>query len=162
MIYKLFFAFFIIVVLGSCESKIVVNEMTNLPEAWNKNHVLEYQIPSLDSLSKYNIFFHTRNTNEYPFNNIFLIASIEFPHGKVITDTLEYRMANSDGSWLGNGVGSIKESKLWFKENIVFFEEGVYKLSISHAVRNYGEVHGLSDLKGLTEVGYSIEEATQQ
>ena len=161
-IHKLLFAFGIIVGVASCDSKMEVGEMTSLPDSWNKDVVLEYEIPPLDSLKKHNMFLHVRNTNDYPFNNIFLIASIEFPYGKVITDTLEYRMANADGSWLGAGIGGIKESKLWFKENVTFFEQGTYKLSLSHAVRNNGEVHGVTHLKGLTEIGYSIEAATPE
>jgi len=69
-------------------------------------------------------------------------------------------MAAPDGSWLGTGIGGVKESKLWYKENVSFFEEGNYILTVSQAVRNNGEVSGVSQLKGITEVGYSIEEAT--
>ncbi|MDC8005024.1 gliding motility lipoprotein GldH [Aureisphaera galaxeae] len=144
----------------ACDSQIVVSEMRDLPGNWHKDEVMEFQIPALDSLKQYNVFFHLRNTNDYPFNNIFLIASMEFPHGKTITDTLEYRMAAADGTWLGKGIGSVKESKLWYKEDVTFFEEGEYKLTVSHAVRNNGEVHGVTQLEGITEVGYSIEEAT--
>lgn len=140
----------------------VVGEMRDLPGYWDKNETLEFQIPKLDSLEKYDIFLHLRNTNDYPYNNVFLIASIEFPHGKIITDTLEYRMANPDGTWMGTGIGSVKENKLYYKEKVSFFEEGVYRLTVSQAVRNNGSVHGVTQLDGITEVGYSIEEANQQ
>jgi len=140
----------------------VVGEMRDLPGSWDKNESLEFEIPKLDSLQKYNVFLHLRNTNEYPFNNVFLIASMEFPHGKTISDTLEYRMANADGSWLGTGIGSVKESKLFYKENVTFFEEGVYRLSVSQAVRNNGSIQGVTQLDGITEVGYSIQKANQQ
>lgn len=151
----------LLVAFISCDSKMLVGEMRELPGYWEKNEVLEFDIPEMDSLKRYNLFLHLRNTNEYPFNNIFLIASIEFPHGKTITDTLEYRMANPDGSWLGTGIGTLKESKLWYKEQVAFIEEGTYQLRISQAVRNNGEVHGVTQLDGITEVGYSIEEANQ-
>ena len=146
----------------SCDSEMVVGEMRDFPGYWDKNEALEFEIPKLDSLKNYNIFLHLRNTNDYPYNNVFLIASIEFPHGKTITDTLEYRMANPDGTWIGTGIGSVKESKLYYKESVSFFEEGVYNLTVSQAVRNNGSVHGVTQLDGITEVGYSIEEANQQ
>ena len=148
-----------LLMLASCDSKMLVGEMHELPGSWSKNEVMTFEIPQLDSLKKYNMFLHLRNTNDYPFNNIFLIASMEFPHGLTITDTLEYRMANPDGSWLGTGIGPVKESKLVYKENVSFIEEGIYTLTVSHAVRNNGEVQGVSHLDGITEVGYSIEEA---
>jgi len=152
----------LLLVFASCDSNMVVGEMKALPNYWDKNEVLKFQVNSLDSLKKYNLFLHLWNTNDYPYNNIHLIASIEFPHGKTITDTLEYRMANPDGTWMGIGIGTVKENKLWYKENISFFEEGIYTLTLSQAVRNNGEVHGVTQLEGITQVGYSIEEANQQ
>ncbi|NND62245.1 MAG: gliding motility lipoprotein GldH [Flavobacteriaceae bacterium] len=149
--------FALVILASACDSKMVVSEMHELPGYWDKTEIVEFDIPQLDSLSKYNMFFHLRNTNDYPYNNIFLIASMKFPHGKIVTDTLEYRMAEADGTWLGTGIGSLKESKLWYKENVSFFEEGTYTLSVSHAVRNNGEVHGVTQLPGISEVGYSIE-----
>lgn len=149
-----------VVFFASCDSKMLVGEMRDLPGTWNKDEVMTFDIPQLDSLKSYDVFLHLRNTNDYPFNNIFLIASMEFPHGLTVTDTLEYRMANPDGSWLGTGIGTLKESKLVYKENVSFFEEGTYTLSVSQAVRNNGEVMGVFELEGITEVGYSIEEAT--
>ncbi|MAO07991.1 MAG: gliding motility lipoprotein GldH [Alteromonas sp.] len=157
---KLFLLFLFIGMCVSCDSNIVVSEMKSLPGYWGQNEKLEFVIPELDSLKTYHVFFHVRNTNEYPYNNIYIIANIQFPHGKTVIDTLEYRMAAPDGSWLGTGIGGVKESKLWYKENVSFFEEGNYILTVSQAVRNNGEVSGVSQLKGITEVGYSIEEAT--
>ncbi len=87
---------------------------------------------------------------------------MNFPHGKTVTDTLEYRMANPDGTWLGEGIGSIKENKFWYKEDVSFFEDGVYTISIAQAVRNNGEVDGVTNLAGITDVGFSLEEALQE
>lgn len=147
---------------ASCDSTIKVSETRNLGTSWGQNDVVEFVIPQMDSLKKYDVFLNIRNSNEYPYNNIFIIASMNFPHGKVVTDTLEYRMAAPDGTWLGTGIGSVKESKLWYKENISFPETGNYVLRISQAVRNNGEAGGVSELKGILDIGYSIEETTTQ
>lgn len=146
----------------ACDGKIKASETKTLGTTWRQNDEVEFVIPQMDTLKKYNLFLNIRNSNEYPFNNIFIIASMNFPHGKVVTDTLEYRMAASDGTWLGEGIGNVKESKLWYKENISFPEAGNYILTISHAVRNNGEVGGVSQLKGILDIGYSIEETTTQ
>lgn len=150
------------IVLGllfvACSSDVVVSETRALSGSWDKDDAIEFTLPQMDSLKRFNMFINIRNSNEYRFNNLFLIVSMEFPHGKTITDTLEYRMANPDGTWLGTGIGSIKENKLWYKENVTFFEEGNYVVTISHAVRNNGEVEGVSQLEGITDVGYSVEE----
>ena len=151
-----------LLIFAACDSDIVASETRTLGSSWSQHDVVEFVIPQMDTLKKFNIFFNIRNSNEYSYNNIFIIASIKFPHGKVVTDTLEYRMAASDGTWLGTGIGSVKESKLWYKENISFTETGNYVLSISQAVRNNGEVGGVSELEGILDIGYSIEETTAQ
>jgi gliding motility-associated lipoprotein GldH len=105
---------------------------------------------------------HIRNSNNYKFSNLFLIVSMNFPHGKTITDTLEYRMAKPDGTWLGEGIGSIKENKLWYKQEVPFLEDGEYTVIIEQAVRNNGDVDGVTNLEGITDVGFSVEEVKQQ
>ena len=146
----------------SCDTGIVASKTKALPGVWNNDEVVSFEVPQLDSLKKYNVFLQVRNSNDYKYNNLFLIVSMNFPNGKTVKDTLEYRMANPDGSWLGEGIGSVKESKFWYKENISFFEEGVYTISIEQAVRNNGEVDGVTNLEGITDVGFSIEEALQE
>jgi gliding motility-associated lipoprotein GldH len=149
----------IIISIGfiACSTDTVVSEMESIPNGWSKDEPILFTIPKLDSVKLYNLFLTVRNNNEYAYNNLFLITKLNFPNGKVVTDTLEYKMANPDGTWLGNGVGAIKESKLWCKESINFKEEGNYTLLVMHAMRNNGEVEGVTNLQGITDVGYSIE-----
>lgn len=152
----LFISFF-----GSCDSNTVFSETQSLPGYWNKDRKVEFAIPELDSSKKYNVYLHLRNTNDYKYNNLFLIVSMTFPNGKIVVDTLEYRMANPDGTWLGRGIGNVKENKLWYKENVSFFEKGSYRISVTHANRNNGDIDGVSNLEGIVDLGYSIEEAVR-
>jgi gliding motility-associated lipoprotein GldH len=148
--------------LVSCESNTVFSDTKAMDGFWGSDEVVEFKLPELDSLKKYNLFLNIRNTNDYKFNNIFLIVSMNFPHGKTVTDTLEYRMAYPDGSWMGEGIGDVKENKLFYKENVSFFEDGIYTISIGQAMRNNGAVEGVTKLEGITDVGFSIEETTKK
>lgn len=159
---RLVIAFLTGILLVSCSSDIVVSENKSLPGYWAKDEVVEFSIPQLDSLKKYNVFINLRNTNDYPYNNIFLIVTMEFPHGKTVVDTLEYKMAYPNGDWMGAGIGNVKDNKLWYKEDISFFEEGNYNITITQAVRNNGEVDGVSQLEGITDIGYSIEKSNSE
>ena len=47
-------------------------------------------------------------------------------------------MAAPDGSWLGTGFSEVKESKLWWKEGVVFPKERPIFIQVSQAVRNNG------------------------
>src|SRR5690606_24943597 len=105
----------------------------------------------------YNLFINIRNTNDYKFSNLFLIAEMNFPNGKTITDTLEYQMAKPDGTLMGHGFTDIKENKLWYKEAVRFDEIGEYTIRIQHAMRNNGDVNGVDNLEGITDFGFRIE-----
>lgn len=143
--------------MSSCSNDAVFSSNTSFSDGWPLRDTVQVELPQLDSIKAYNLYINVRNSNDYPFNNLFLIVSMDFPQGKTITDTLEYRMANPDGTWMGSGIGSVKENKLWYKEGVKFSEDGTYKLSIVHAVRNNGAVEGVERLTGITDVGVSVE-----
>lgn len=84
---------------------------------------------------------------------------MQFPNGKVISDTLEYEMTKPNGEWLGTGFGDVKENKLWYKENVKFYESGDYCVRIKQAMRKNGQVEGIEDLQGITDVGFRIEKS---
>ena len=111
---------------------------------------------SVHLLGKINL----RNNNNYKFSNLYLITDLEYPNGKTLIDTLEYKMAEPDGKLLGEGFTDVKENKLWYKgykSPFIFKESGTYTFRVKHAMRAYGEVEGLDDLDGVTEVGFRVE-----
>jgi len=148
---------FVFFVMVSCDSNRVYDEYKSVPKAWHKDSIVSFKIIPPDSLNQYNLFVNLRNTHEYKYNNLFLIVEMVFPHGKTITDTLEYKMADPTGKLLGTGLTDIKENKLWYKEHIVFNESGPYTVNIQHAMRENGKVNGVVDLEGITDVGFRIE-----
>lgn len=144
----------------SCDSNQIFDEYKSVPNRWNKDSLISFTVTPPDSTNLYNLFINIRNTNDYKFSNLFLISEINFPHGKTITDTLEYQMARPDGKLMGEGFTDIKENKLWYREAVKFDEIGEYKITIQHAMRNNGEVNGVDNLEGITDVGFRIEPAT--
>lgn len=149
-------------ILFSCTSGIVKSEYKATDNGyWNKDDILEFTFAELDTLQQHDVFINVRNDETFPYNNLFLIAELNFPDGNIVTDTLEYEMALPDGTWLGQGYGSLKENKLWYKENIVFPTSGVYTLRVSHAMRKNGNVNGVENLEGVTDVGFEIVKSNQ-
>ncbi len=144
------------VLLFSCDKKRVFDEYKSVGSAWHKDSIITFDLPVLDSTKRYNLFVNLRDNNNYPFNNLFLIVAIEMPNGFTKVDTLEYQMANPDGTLLGNGFSDIKESKLYLKENVKF--RGKYKVHIKQAVRESGKIPGVQELEGITDVGFRIEQ----
>lgn len=147
----------LLICLASCGKNRIYDDYHSLPNQWNRDSVLTFKVEDLDSLQPYNLFINLRNTNDYKYSNIFLITQMNFPNGKVIEDTLEYKMARPDGQWLGEGIGDAKASKLWYKKEVHFPEKGEYTFKIRQAMRKNGEKEGIEKLKGITEVGFHIE-----
>lgn len=148
--------FLVLIALVSCDKKRVFDEYKSVGNAWNKDSIVSFDLPEMDVKKQYNLFLNIRDNNDYPFNNLFLIVSLEQPNKKTLVDTLEYQMANPDGSLLGDGFTDIKESKLVYKERVKFIP-GAYKVHIKQAVRQTGKVTGVKELKGITDVGFRIE-----
>ncbi|MFZ0490827.1 MAG: gliding motility lipoprotein GldH [Salegentibacter sp.] len=146
---------------ASCDSKRVYDEYESIQGGWNKDTVVTFKLGELDSLKAYNLFINIRNNSDYNYSNLFLITEMQFPQGKVVSDTLEYNMAAPDGSWLGTGFGDVKENKLWYKKNVRFTEPGEYEVRIKQAMRKNGEVDGIDNLKGITDVGFRIENSAK-
>ena len=143
--------------LFSCDRTRVFDEYKSVGSAWKKDSIVAFNLPKLEPTKKYNLFINLRNNDNYSFNNLFLLVSLENPDGLTKVDTLEYEMAKPDGMLLGEGFSDTKESKLFYKENLKFEKKGVYKVRIQQAVRQNGKVSGVKELNGVTEVGFRIE-----
>ena len=152
-----FLLILIVISCLSCDSNRVFDEYKSVSKQWNKDSIVAFKVNPPDSMNAYNVFINLRNTKDYKFSNLFLIVSTKFPNGKVIKDTLEYRMAKPNGEFLGTGFTDVKENKLWYKENVVFKESGEYQFTIQHAMRENGKVDGIVNLDGITDVGLRIE-----
>lgn len=145
-------------VFCSCDKKRVFDEYKNLNGKWNKDSIVSFEIDQKDTVSRYNLFVNVRSNNSYPYSNLFLIVEMQEPGSRLTkVDTLEYQMANPDGSLMGDGFTDTKESKLWYKENVHFPKAGKYRFTIMQAMRQTGKVPGVQELDGITDVGLRME-----
>ncbi|MDT0558116.1 gliding motility lipoprotein GldH [Ichthyenterobacterium sp. W332] len=150
----------LIIVVCSCDSNRIFDEYYSVDDAWHKDSIVSFNFSPKDTISGRNLFVTLRNNSDYRFSNIFLIVELNYPNGKTTTDTLQYKMAEPNGKFLGTGFSDVKENKLWFKGHktpFVFNESGSYTVSLKHAMRENAEVNGVTELKGITDVGFRIE-----
>lgn len=153
----------LLVFISSCDDNRVFDEYKSVPDEWDKDNKIEFKVMPPDTINPYNLYINLRNTDDYKYSNLFLIVELNYPNGKTLNDTLEYKMANPDGTFLGTGFTDVKENKLWYKgydEPFIFDEKGTYTINIQHAMRKNGNVHGIKNLEGVTDVGFRIEKKT--
>ncbi|AWL78925.1 gliding motility lipoprotein GldH [Capnocytophaga canimorsus] len=154
-----FLAWIVVAILciTACQSNVLHSEFISLQNGWHKDNRIAFDYQPTDTISKNNVFIVVRNDEKYPFSNLFLITRMEMPNNEVVVDTLEYEMATPEGKWLGQGFSAVKESKLWFKENVAFPVKGNYRFEVEQAMRKVGNPDGIVVLEGITELGIIIE-----
>ena len=154
----LLIVFFTIIFLG-CNNNLIYSEYINLGESWSLNKKVKFTIDRnlFTKENEYNIYIHLRNNNEYQYNNIFLIGTIKDSINIIEKDTLEYAMADSEGKWLGKGFLDLKESKLWWKVKYNFPLVNSIVFEIDQVIRKNGNQFPDKDLKGIVDIGLSIE-----
>lgn len=155
-------AIIMLIVLSSCDEKTAQTQQFTFPSlGWPIKDAVTFNIKAPDTSSTYNIFINMRNNHEYAYDNLWIVSDLQYPFGKVVTDTLQYKMATPNGAFLGKAAGGVYENKLWYQEGVRFRETGTYKLLLRHAMRKNNEVNGIENLSGVLDVGYSLEKTTQ-
>jgi len=145
--------------LTACQNHVVFESTKVIGlEGWHKDSVVRMNFVPKDTATAYQIFFLVRNDNEYPYSNLFLIATLENGKQKII-DTLEYEMADAKGNWLGSGIWDLKESKLIYKNDYRPQDTLPVQISVRQAVRKTGQIPGDEYLPGIKTIGIIIEKA---
>jgi gliding motility-associated lipoprotein GldH len=147
----------VLLLVISCDKKRVFDEYKSVGNAWHKDSIVTFELPKLDAEKSFNMYVNVRDNDDYPFNNLFLIVSLEQPNHQVKVDTLEYQMTDPDGALLGEGFSDIKESKLFYKDKQKFTQKGIYKVHIRQATRQTGKIEGVVTLPGVSDIGFRIE-----
>lgn len=144
--------------LQACQSNVVYSTYKTFGnDEWPLEKALEFEIPIQDTIAPFDLFINLRNTKDYAYSNLFLITQMSFPDKTQVIDTLEYEMTDPEGRFLGSGFSDIKENKLFYKENVRFRQTGVYYFQVKQAMRKRNEVVGIDPIKGVKDVGISVE-----
>ena len=149
------FGFLMMVAITSCNFDSIYEKSEDIPnEEWNKNQVMTFEIPVTDTINGYRIVVNVRNSNEYPYSNLFLFLTTYSPKGNSVKDTLEMTLADDKGKWLGSGFGGVWSTEAPLRNNMVirFPSSGVYKMEVVQAMRD-------DVLKGIKDIGIEVERA---
>lgn len=139
--------------LTACDSNRLFEENKEITGGvWDMNQRVSFDFEVPDTTTKYNFYFNIRNTDDYPFSNLYVFSHIDFPNGKMGVDTIELPLTNPDGSWIGTGQGDIHDCQLIFRKGVRFPVAGKYHLEIEQAMR-------MEKLPGVKDVGIRIERA---
>ena len=148
-----FFSLLLLVctVFSSCNQNTFYQKTDAFPnETWNVDTTLIYPFTILDSLQFYNIYVDVRNSINYPYQNLYLFFTTQFPDGSRFTDTLNCILCDAYGQWTGRGSGKIKANRFTLKSKVRFQQKGDYIFLAQQAMRE-------DDLKGITDFGITLQ-----
>lgn len=152
--FKNYFIFFLLLfasIVISCNRNTFFQKSDILPnEIWNMDSTLVYKFPIFDSLQFYNFYIDVRNTTNYPYQNLYLFFTTQFPDSTIFTDTLNCILSDAHGRWKGKGSGRIKENRFILKSKVRFNQTGEYIFSAQQAMRE-------ENLSGITNFGITLQ-----
>ena len=59
------------ILLVSCDKKRVFDEYKSVGKSWNKDSIVSFELPKIDTTKQYNAYLNIRNNDNYAFNNLF-------------------------------------------------------------------------------------------
>lgn len=142
-----------LLILGifSCDRKRVFEAYHPLGEkGWNKDSVVVFNVELTDTIRNHNLYVNIRNKGTYPYSNLWLFLSIGSPDGKILTDTVEFSLAEASGRWRGSGIGDLHDNQILYKSSVYFPHKGEYSFQIKQGMRD-------NVLQGIRDVGIRIE-----
>ncbi len=141
------------ILLLSCNSDVIFTDNAAMQNnIWELSNVPDFRFLIDDTTQLVNVLFTLRSGSVYPYRNLFLFVTVSSPDGDIMTDTLEYYLADEKGNWYGKGFGDIHEFNLPYRTNVYFPEQGTYFFKIQHGMR-------IGDLPGIYDIGLRIEKS---
>ncbi len=139
-----------IVILTACTTDTLFEKTIVIdPSGWKQDHFLSFSFPVEDTIGQYEISLFIRNDARYNYSNLFLFIRTTAPAGQEIKDTIEIRMADERGEWLGKGIGGKYTREIPYKTQVQFPQKGRYTIEIEQGMRE-------ADLVFITDLGLSV------
>jgi len=147
---KVIFSLLITATFFSCNINVVSSEFREISNVgWHKDSVFSFEFNITDTLATYEIVVATRNTDDFPRQNLWLGFELVKNSKTLSTDTMEFFLSDDYGKWRGRGVGSYFDNEFIYKQNVTFYKSGKHSYNLRHIMR-------FEEIKGLEYLGLKI------
>jgi gliding motility-associated lipoprotein GldH len=147
------FLFVISAFWGCSDPNGLIDNNTVIPNNnWSYVNKIKNKVTITDETIPYNLYMNLRVTADYKYSNLFVLIKQIGPDKKPNSTRYEFKLANADGEWLGDGSGSIYSYQVPFKKGYKFPAKGGYQFEIEQNMRD-------NPLREVTDVGMRVERA---
>lgn len=118
---------------------------------WDRNGLLEFKIDSASvfAAEKYDVLLGIVNSSRYPYQNIWLQIEQNFKDTLFVNDTVEIKLTDEKGNWLGSGTGGLYQYTVPYKTGVKLDSVRNYTLQISQVMMD-------DPLVGIDKIGVMI------
>jgi len=133
----------LLVFLGSCGDAPLYNKSYSFTNnSWDQDVKPVFKVNISDTTASYTAQITIRTTTDYGYNNLWFFIHSKTPGGEVDRIPVEVKIANPDGSWIGETSGTIVENTVYFRDlkfpqkgNYIFtFEQGITEQSAKNVM----------------------------
>lgn len=134
---------------AACRSGAVFERYVEIPdEIWSRYHVVELKASIPDS-GLYDVTLCVRHTTDYGMANLWCFVSTRSHAPMQLHDTVNMKMAEPDGRWVGEGrINRIVEQPVG--KNPVYLPQGTVIFRIEQGMR-------FEEMEGVKSVGIRVE-----
>lgn len=139
---------------SSCsDPNAIIDKNTEIDnQNWSYVDIVKYDVTIDNPNTYYNLYLNLRVSGDYKYSNLFVLFHTSGPALQPTTTRLEFKLASTDGEWLGTGSGNLYSFQIPFLTNYKFPAKGIYHLAIEQNMRD-NPLHEISD------VGLRVEKA---
>lgn len=147
-LYKILGIFFL---FSACEHTLSYEKyMPVAGRSWNSSQKLFFPVEIKDTSVLYNIYVNVRNTDDYPFSNLWLTIGTKFPANQLFEKRINLTLADSTGKWTGRPEGDLYDEQILIQQNAYFQTPGTYTFSLEQIMRQ-------DPVPGILAVGLRVE-----
>lgn len=140
----------IIQTISACNTKNLIDTNVEVPKRnWTYTDKVTASVDIKDSTKAFNLKFKLRHTGEYRYANIYILMHLSGPGLPKVTRRYEYKLAESDGQWLGEGSGNLFTYVLPLLSDYHFPQSGHYNIEIEQNMRD-------NPLREISDVGIIV------
>ncbi|MBP8041534.1 MAG: gliding motility lipoprotein GldH [Bacteroidales bacterium] len=101
---------------------------------WKRDQIIKFEVPVEDTVSLYNVTLAIRHTSYYTYANIRVNMMINYPTGDMRVKDYNILVRNTDGSFLGDGVGDLWDVTHPALEGVSFPFKGIYVFEVQNVM----------------------------
>ena len=136
--------------IGCGEPPLMSEEHPLELDGWHAKDSVQFEWSVQDSTVRHDLIMDVRHRQTYPYANLYLFLTYQFPNGKSRIDTIECMLADERGRWRGTGFGDLVDQRFMVESGVRFPLSGRYRLDVTHGMRQ-------DPMPGLASVGLRLE-----